>query len=226
MSSLVDTSVFGLYEIFSNIIPGFIVLVTLWEFVESVLHVHTTIIDSSIFPVFFVFLSFILGVAIQAASAPFEKFVFRISHGGYPSSTLLDEADKTFPDDFKKSIRRLSHEKLGIPRDSDCQHIFDLCYTYVVQNNISKRVSTFLNMYSFSRNMSVAMLLEAVVLFIWARLASSSLILALGVLSALLAILFYNRFMRYSRSFSTEVFRSFYIDQTKRETTSGKSKPH
>jgi len=113
------------------------------------------VIDSNIFLVFFVFLSFILGVAIQALSSPFEKFVFSLSHGGYPSSRLLDASGATFPGDFKRHIRRLVHEQLGVSPNASSQDMFDMCYTYVVQNNISKRVTTFLNMYSFSRNMSV-----------------------------------------------------------------------
>jgi len=213
----VDTSIFGLYEIFSNIIPGLILLVTLWEFVETVWHAPTFTIDPNIFLVFFVFLSFILGVAIQALSAPFEKFVFSVGGNGYPSSTLLGPKDDTFPEDFKKDIRRLAHEHLGTATDSTSQHIFDLCYTYLVQKNISKRVTTFLNMYSFSRNMSVTMSVEAGVLFTWAALTSTSLLVA-GLFSLVLAFLFYNRFMRYSRSFATEVFRSYYVDQTSRRS--------
>lgn len=215
MPSLVDTSVFGLYEIFSNIIPGLIVLVTLWGFVESAWHVQIQIPDSNVFLVFFVFLSYIVGFAIQALSAPFEKFVLE-AHGGYPSSRLLEATDTTFPEDFKKSIRRIAHENLGISGDSTSQQIFDLCYTYLLQKNISKRVTTFLSMYSFSRNMSVAMLVEAIVLFIWGGLAFPSL-LVLGVVAVGLAFMFCNRFVRYSLSFAEEVFRSYYIDQITRE---------
>ena len=68
MPTLVDTSVFGLYEIFSNVIPGLIVLVTLWGFVESVWRAQIQIPDPTIFLVFFVFLSYIVGFVIQALS--------------------------------------------------------------------------------------------------------------------------------------------------------------
>jgi hypothetical protein len=214
MSNIVDTSVFGLYEIFSNIIPGLLLLVTLWEFAASEWHIQVPTLDPSIFLTFFLFLSFILGVAIQALSAPFEKFVFKIGHGGYPSSRLLDERDTTFPADFKKDVRRLAHENLGIALNSTSQHIFDLCYTYIVQKNVSKRVTTFLNMYSFSRNMSVAMLLEAVILFVWgASVPAPAALLGLGIFSVILAVLFYSRFMRYSDSFAKEVLRSYYVDR-------------
>jgi hypothetical protein len=213
---MIETSVFGLYEIFSNIMPGLILLVTLWEFVGSFWHAPILTLDSNVLLVFFVLLSFILGVAIQALSAPFEKWVFTVRHRGYPSSKLLDADDITFPDDFKKRIRRLVHAHLGISRSSTSQQIFDLCYTYLVQNNISRRVTMFLNMYSFCRNMSVAMLAEAAVLFIWGALGFPSLVV-FGLLSTVLAFLFYHRSVRYSFSFATEVFRGYYVDQMQGE---------
>jgi hypothetical protein len=80
-----------------------------------------------------------------------------------------------------------------------------------------------MNMYSFSRNMCVTMLVEAVVLSGWAAFdfafggpLSQLGIFACGImLSFFLACLFYGRFMRYSGSFAMEVFRSYYIDQIK-----------
>lgn len=180
---------------------------------RSVSRTQLATIDTNIFLVFFIFMSFVVGVAIQSLSAAFENCIYRRKHGGYPSSKMLDSEDTTFPEDFKSGVRRLAHDCFGVPENANGQHIFDLCYTYVIQNAVSKRVTQFFNMYSFARNMTVTMLIESLILFLWSGYSRIIEIFFLGLMSIGLAFLFYQRFIRYSGSFAMEVLRSFLVDR-------------
>lgn len=232
-SEVLDKTVFGLREIFSHLIPGTIILFTALLFSRSIFHIQLVGIPDVFLAILLTFASFVLGVPLDGVSVPFEDRIFRRKFKGPPSSILLSESDQgvpkflKFPQSFKKDIRRKIHEKFGIPEDADGQHMFDMCYTYIMQNKISDRVEQFLNMYSFARNMIVAMLIESAVLVTWAVLkmralfprpvlsSTSTWLFAGALISIVLAYLFYRRFLRYAYSFATEVFRSFYVEQVK-----------
>ncbi len=219
-SEIFGQSAFGVYEVLSNIVPGSVIVATGFIFYLSVSHLSTQEIalPDIFLSLLLVFLSFIVGVAIQGLSAHFERWIFLRTHREQPSKTLLDSGNEVFPAHFKSQLLELAQKRLRAPKDSDPQHVFDLCYSYVIQKGIGSRVALFLSMYSFSRNMTVAMLLEPILLISWALFVPTySSWLAVLVLGSLaLAYLFYERFLRYSNSFAKEVYRSFYVDEVTR----------
>ena len=208
---LLERAAFGVYEIFSNLIPGSLVVMTIAVSPQfSFLTLAGNGFLGAFLVLFLVFLSFIVGVVVQALSSSVEKPIFERKFGGLPSSIMLDPNDSTFPPFFKKEIRQLVKQNLGIPDEASSQNVFELCYTYVIQKGISKRVLQFLSMYYFSRNMMFVMPIEAFAL--WTLIPLSALSLIAGVVCLGLSFAFYERFVGYARHFAKEVLRSFYVD--------------
>jgi len=215
--TFLDQIIFGVYEVFANIIPGTILLLTIIFVLQKIDILMDIIPEVSLFFndfyfIFFFFVAFIFGQGIQSVSSLFEKLINKIKYDGYPSEIYLNENDNTFPKYFKDNIRKKLNESFGTPIDSSSQHIFDLCYTYIIQKNISKRVVQFLHMYTFSRNMMATMLIEAIIFIILYLYNPSSFYAFIGVLSIIFICMFYQRFSRYAESFAKEVYKSYFIE--------------
>ena len=214
-SDVINQAFFGVYEFFANIIPGTLILVTIASLASIVFPLPSvTVVPDALLVVFLVFLAFVIGLAIQGFSANLEKIVNKRRYGGYPSSLYLTETNNTFPKYFKEKIRYLVNKKFGTPIDSSSNHIFDLCYSYVMQKNISARVSDFLRTYTFSRNMIVTMLVESSFLFFLSVQQQQLWFLLAGFASVGLSYVFYKRFLRYGEAFAKEVLRSFLVNES------------
>jgi hypothetical protein len=213
-SDVLSQSFFGVYEFFANIIPGMLLIVTILFTTNSAIALpNGTILNETLLSIIIIFLAFIIGLAIQGISASVEKLVNKKKYGGYPSSLYLTAKDATFPTYFKDRIRELVKKKFGTPTDSSSSHIFDLCYTYVMQKRVSDRVSEFLKTYTFSRNMVVTMMFEAIISFYSAYNLQQVWFIAAGFGSIGLSYIFYKRFLRYGESFAKEVLRSFFVNE-------------
>lgn len=212
--------IFGLYEVFANIIPGSILLLTIMFFLEKldyIVNFYQGIFltsNSFILTIFF-FIAFILGQGIQTLGSILEYNINKYKYNGYPSAQFLKQDDHTFPDYFKEKIRSHINELYSTPKDSSPQHIFELCYTYVIQNEINKRVMQFLNMYTFSRNLMATMIIEAIIFFYLTITLYSVYLLIFTILAIVFIYVSYKRFVRYAESFSKEVYRSYFIDACK-----------
>jgi len=215
-NSVLDTVIFGVYEILSNIFPGALLLVTIILFL---ININTTFLSKYNYEIFsdniifliFLFISFILGQIIQSISSIWEKIYYKKVFHGYPSEKILSEGDHTFPPYFKEEIRKKINNEYGVPNESSSQHIFEICYTYVVENNLSNRVTNFLNMYTFSRNMIITSLIEGLLLVTWSFLKSDINIRLIGIIFLCTVLPFFERYQNYAKAFAKEVFRSYFI---------------
>jgi hypothetical protein len=215
-SDVLSQTFFGVYEFFANIIPGTLILVTaailfLPNFPITI--PNNTLVIESLWVIVFAFVAFIIGLAIQGASAFLEKRINKRKYGDYPSSVYLTKENDTFPEYFKTRIRNLVNKKFGTPVDATSSHIFDICYTYVMQKNISERVPQFLRTYTFSRNMVVTGVIEAALLFVYAFNQQQIWFVLGGFGFLVLSYIFYSRFIRYGESFAKEVLRSFFVNE-------------
>lgn len=209
-SNIFEQVIFGVYEIMADVVPGFIILLTvIWYFDIAIIES----LPSSLNVIMYVFFAFIIGQIIHCIASIIEKYINQWKYGGYPSALFLTDDDDTFPQYFKDKIRHQLNNDYGTPKDSTSQHIFRICYTYVVQNNISNRVLIFLNMYTFSRNMMLIALLEGILLLLWAYLKNNTLMVLMAILVTLTSFFFYHRFIRYEESFAKEVFRSYFVEK-------------
>jgi hypothetical protein len=219
-SDVLSQTFFGVYEFFANIIPGTLIVVTILFMVDfSISLPSNAILEESLFLVILAFVAFVAGLAVQGISALMEKYINKKRYGDYPSSLYLREEDKTFPSYFKVNIRKLVNKKFGTPIDASPNHIFDLCFTYVMQKKISERVPQFLRTYTFSRNMIVTMIIEAVFFFYLAYSQQQLWFVIAGLGFVSLSYIFYTRFLRYGESFAKEVFRSFFVNEATTKTS-------
>lgn len=210
-------TIFGLYEIFANIIPGSILLCTIIYLMEEIGYLvnfyqeNILTVNYFVLTMFF-FTAFIIGQSIQALASILENRINKWKYNGYPSEQFLKENDCTFPDYFKDNIRSKVNELYSTPIDSSTQHIFDLCYTYVIQKEKSKRAIQFLNMYTFSRNIMVTMIIEAIIFIVMSIIFYSIYLFLFSILTIIFIYALYKRYVTYSESFAKEVYRSFFID--------------
>jgi len=206
--NIFEQFIFGIYEVLSDILPGSILLMTF--LLKSDLKQFEMLPDSLLI-LTFIFIAFIIGQIIHCIASDLEGYINQKKYGGYPSSILLSDEDTTFPKYFKDTIRQKVNKNFQTPLDSSSQHIFDICYTFVIQNKLSNRVMIFLNMYTFSRNMMVAMFIEGIILSILAYIEINLLIGLISLLSLCSPYFFYQRFDRYANSFAKEVLRSYFV---------------
>ena len=214
-SSILNNTIFGAYEIFGNLIPGTIVLTTIISFAGFSLEANlanSTLIPSDFIILFLIFLSYVLGVAIQGIAAKIEMLIYKWVKN-YPSKVLLTNENKTFPDSFKQKVKNVAIQKFGVTDNDPPQHIFDLCYTFLIDRKVSTRVVSFLNLFNFSRNIMTTMWIEALILFLWSAVSKNLLIALSALLCIVLSYVFYLRFQAYGESFAKEVFRSFLVNE-------------
>ncbi len=210
-TELLNRAAFGVFEILSYLIPGILIVATLAVFYpsENILQQGLSF-SEAILVLLVVFLAFTAGVAVQSASFLIEKPVLKLGKWGRPSVYLLDPANKKFPSDFKRALRQLAEDLLKVPKDADSQHFFSVCYTYIMQEGLGGRVTRFLYMYSFCRNMMATMLVEMGLLV--APLVSAPLqLVTLEIVLIGLAILFLKQYLRYSEDFAKEALLAFYV---------------
>ena len=112
-------------------------------------------------------------------------------------------------------LDELLQSRYWTPIGSQAQHVFDICYRYVVQNNISERTIRFLYMYTFCRNMIGTLIIESLLIFYISYYINNYLISLFGIFLLLLIIPFYSRFNQFGFSFAKEVIYSCYIDLKK-----------
>ena len=210
--------IFGVYEILSDILPGFILLTTILFFYDISI---PSSIPTSLHAILLIFLAFIIGQVIHCISSELERYINRWKYGGYPSALYMTDDDNTFPQYFKDKIRKQLKIDYETPLDSEPQHIFEMCYTYVTQNNISNRVMIFLNMYTFSRNIMLVILIEGIFLATVASIKYDVLLGLLATLTLISSFFFYHRFITYAESFAKEVFRSYFVNKVGKENQEG-----
>ena len=212
---ILSNTIFQVYEIFANIIPGLIIFGSIDYIFLISKKIHASNIfqsSNSFYLVLVLIIAFSIGQAVQLLGSTIGNRVLKCKYGGYPSSTLMNENNKIFPNEFKIGIKKSLFDTYGVPITSDSQYFFDLCYTYVVQKKISQRVTTFLHMYTFSRNMMGTMIFESIFGLYLAVNSNKLIFLYPTIVSVVFIYVFYKRFLTYSDSFVREVFRSYFID--------------
>lgn len=205
-----DEMGFDAYVILADILPGSLIVGTVLARTNLK---YFEIFPDSISIILFVFMAFIIGQIIHCMASIAERFINKTKYGSYPSSKIFLDEDTTFPKYFKDNIRKKLNENYGTPLDSSSQHIFEICYTFITQNKLSVRAMTFLNMYTFSRNIMVTLCLEGIMLSIWAYIESNVYIGYFAAISFCSTYFFYIRFIRYADSFVKEVITSYFVSQ-------------
>lgn len=233
---------FSVYEFFTNIIPGSVILVSLTLFNFDFFSLVAAFSETEVIRItLFLFAAFIIGSALQAIS---KIIIDKIPLSGLkkykkPSEHYLQNDDPTFPLNFKNEIKQRVNEMFDPPikkgeeltwsetniekrKKNEARYFFDMCHTYLKHVGADAKAQVFMRIYSFARSMIAAMLVE-ILFFGWlwwmGQLTFSNLFFISMILFGL-SYAFYRLFVHYDNTFTKEVFLTFFMKTTKNVSNS------
>jgi len=210
---------FSIYDFFGYLGSGFVLLCAVnyafdggWLIKKDLWTVHVA---------FWTMLAYIIGHIIANISSFLLEHKFLREVLISPEETLFDEEKrkgfwpklfpiyyKPFPEETRKRVL-IKAKKAGI--NNPGRGLFFHCHPLVIsQKHTSARLGTFLNLYGFSRNISMAGLLAASVLIIGMISTGFSVqkvwwvIVAIGVTFGMLY-----RYLKFFKHYTEEVFRAY-----------------
>lgn len=210
---------FSIYDFFGYLGSGFVLLCAVdyafdggWLIKNELLSVHIA---------FWTVLAYITGHIIANISSFLLEHKLLREVLKSPEETLFDEEKQTgfwpklfpifykpFPEETRKRVL-LKAEKSGINKPG--RGLFFHCHPFVMnQKHTSERLNTFLNLYGFSRNISMAGLMAALVLIVGMISIGFSVqkmwwvIVAIGV-----SIGMFYRYLKFFKHYTEEVFRAY-----------------
>jgi hypothetical protein len=229
-------SYFWGYDIFGYLLPGAIVALVAtktntWVYEQVVGHWHS---EEATFGIYFIdfivllFFVYILGHIISGISSLLlERWILRNTLN-YPTSRMFQDGnepevsrirDILFPGYFRAystSFQESFYEKFEKKFQSlnrDTHDLFWVSFSYISQHHpvAYKRATHFLELYGFSRNMSMSFILIALLPIIpfWSDEFISG--WTLSITSVLIAILMFINYTKLLRRLNDEVFRAFYV---------------
>ena len=205
---------FTSYDFFGYIFPGAIILSTLTFSYNLLKFVPSTDLTGLIVEAaLFLGLSYIIGHVVQALAMLVDKKLVYQFLAKFPSSVLLLDENTHFSSQFKMKLRGLVLTSFNLPPEIEHQEMFNLCYTFVMQKEITTRVERFLGLYGFTRGLSFSFFFSALILstnMILTQIMSID-IFILTISMILLAILFLNRHLAFGTRFVDAVYRDFYV---------------
>jgi hypothetical protein len=141
------------YDIFGYLIPGAVVVGCALLLVDATFPDTTSDLGgvSGVELTGLLFLAYLVGHIVQAVARRIEPPLNAIMWGGWPSEALLRPDDKRFTTEFKIALRKLVADRYAIPDKASAGDVFAICYSYVIQNGIRRRVEAFLGLSGLSR---------------------------------------------------------------------------
>ena len=229
---------FDIYDVISYIVPGTIAFIISLKFLSdmdlsmgilSILENEKTGV-SLIKVSFFLFVSYLLGQAIQMISLLLEKVFIKKKY----SHILLEESE-----DLRKWIKKAVIQKfefydgfnvrnivllkctngeipvIGKSDNNKIQQLFSLCHCYILQNNNAHKTAIYNRQYSFYRSLSTVAFLTAIISIIMLIFRDENIqlgdwLLILGLAITFL-ILFFRGYKRSSRIFVQSVYHNFLL---------------
>jgi hypothetical protein len=166
-----------------------------------------------------VFLAYLAGHIVQAVARHVEQAINRVRWGGWPSDAFLRPDNHRFTPEFKDSLRKVIGDQYALPETAFSREAFAICYSYVIQKGIRRRVEPFLGLCGLSRGMIVASAIAALLLAggaaahaVHGDATKDIALFAAGAAAALLAALvFVERLADFSERFAEAVYRDFYV---------------
>ena len=209
------------YDIFGYLMPGAVVVGCALLLVDATFPDATSDLSaaSGVELTGLLFLSYLVGHIVQAVAHRIEPPINAIMWGGWPSEALLRPDDKRFTTEFKTALRRLIADRYALPGTAGHGDVFAICYSYVIQNGIRRRVEAFLGLCGLSRGMVVASMVAALFLTGGAGAhvfhgedTKDIALYAGGAAAATLAVVaFLDRLVDFSERFAEAVYRDFYV---------------
>jgi len=209
------------YDIFGYLMPGAVVVGCALLLVDATFPDATSDLTAASGAELtgLVFLAYLVGHIVQAVARRIEPPLNAFMWGGWPSEALLRPDDKRFSAEFKTALRKLISDRYAMPDKASAGDVFAICYSYVIQNGIRRRVEAFLGLCGLSRGMVVASMVAALFLaggagaHVFHGHSTKDIALYAGgaAAAALAALAFVDRLVDFSQRFAEAVYRDFYV---------------
>jgi len=209
------------YDIFGYLMPGAVVVGCALLLVDATFPDATLDLRgaSAVELTGLLFLAYLVGHIVQVGARRIELTVNRMMWRGWPSEALLRPEDKRFTAEFKTALTKLVADRYALPETADHRDVFAICYSYVIQNGIRRRVEAFLGLCGLSRGMVVASTVAALFLAggagaqVFHGQPTKDIALYAGgaATAAVAALAFVDRLTDFSQRFAEAVYRDFYV---------------
>ena len=209
------------YDIFGYLMPGAVVVGCALLLVDATFPDATSDLSAASGAELtgLLFLAYLVGHIVQAIARRIEPPLNAIIWDGWPSEALLRPDDKRFTAEFKTALRKLVADRYALTETAGHGDVFAICYSYVIQNGIRRRVEAFLGLCGLSRGMVVASMVAALLLaggagahVFHGEPTKDIALYAGGAAAAALATLaFVDRLADFSQRFAEAVYRDFYV---------------
>lgn len=217
---------FSIYDIFGYLAAGTIVMFS-WALASSAPWLQGEL--SVVVSTGLVLLGYVLGHVLAAISSwlfeqvivrdmigPCEELVMNERQLGGILGAILPSFSKALPDDIRNSISAKARSE-GI--SSGGRALFLHCLSVVRHDaSTAERLATFLNLYGFSRNASLACFIGGGIFFysaFWRQCccchAHHGNLVAWGVLAVVLGAFLFFRYLKFYRHYTQEVFLSYRV---------------
>lgn len=229
---------FDIYDVISYIVPGTIMFIISLKLLNETAYsmgvlslLQNEKIGASFIKVsFFLFVSYLLGQAIQMISLFLEKVFIKKKY----SHILLEESE-----DLRRWIKKALIQKFGFYEGFDVrnivllkytngevpvtgksdknkiQQLFSICHCYILQNNNAHKTAIYNRQYSFYRSLSTVSFLTIIISIIMLMFRPGNTHVGEWQFIFLIAIaffiLFYKGYKRSSRIFVHSVYHNFLL---------------
>jgi len=225
--SIASNVTFWAYDIFGYLLPGLLILAAAWLTNCRLRNIVTEFPNMEYLASLAVLASvaYLTGHIVAALSSVVLERSFLKHAIGYPSQWLLSLADEkdyklfklfghyksAYSAEFRDHFLKLFEQTFGF-KPTDSQDIFMLCWSYVSIShpNAYKRATHFLELYGFSRNVSMVFLLLCLLPFLpgWNSFFATMPWFIFCLLSGLLMFKNYTKLLRRC---DDEVIRGFVV---------------
>lgn len=212
----------SIFDFFAHFLQGFLLLIGLMvAFSVNLASVLTS--ESTLLVLLIVLISYILGhIIAELARLLYERGIIKKLFG-YPSDFVFEESKREIPllnfylspyppefiSEFKEAFSKYFNGKFS---KVSGYNSFLLCFHTVKEYcpNASSRLSIFISMYDFSRNLSFVFLVYAIALVVGGILEKEFFWVLGGIISLIISIIFLLRYLKFFRTYANEVYFSFF----------------
>lgn len=212
-----DKIPFSVYDFFGYLASGFILIVV----IEHILGVKWLLTAdlSAVFTLFWIVIAYIIGhINASIASWLLERKVAG-KWLGFPSDNLFNDTSgkwkaKLFPGyftSFPRKIQQVVKDKATDEKmDKMGESLFIHAFATVKQNeNTMARLNSFLNLYGFCRNISVALLFAFVILTVGSFGEGNLYRIPFAIAAFVGSVGMFYRYLKFFRQYSYELFVSY-----------------
>jgi len=209
------------YDIFGYLVPGAVALgAALVGVVALYPDVGIDFTSPSLWSASgFVVMSYLVGHVVQALAKQLEPSLKRWRWGGsWPSELYLQRDTPESRPAFVDSLLCILRDDFDLGPEPHPADAFAICYSYVIQHGIRRRVEVFLGFLGLSRGMIVASITAAALLgsasgvhFATGGGHAAWLSLAAALVCLAAVPVFCYRFFTFSERFAEAVYRDFFV---------------